>query len=66
MEQQVFENSKKLLTMQTLLVHFDLIYLWFSCVILPPMGIGAVLAHRMPDGMECPIGYAFRTLSKAE
>ena len=49
-----------------LLVHFNpQLPLMLSCD-ASAFGIGAVLAHKMSDGSEKPIGYASRTLNKAE
>ena len=57
--------SKKLLSTDSLLVHFDpTLSLTLACD-ASAYGIGAVLAHRYPDGSEHPIGYAFHTLNKA-
>ena len=65
-EQKAFQASKDLLTSSSLLVHFnpdlDLVLMCDAS----SYGIGAVLAHRMPDGSERPIGYASRSLSAAQ
>ena len=61
-----FRELKKLLASSSLLVHYDpKLPLILPCE-ASAYGIGAVLAHRMPDGSEKPIGYASRTLNKAE
>lgn len=58
--------SKDLLTSDSLLVHFDSnLELVLMCD-ASSYGIGAVLTHRMPDSSERPIGYASRSLSKAQ
>ena len=65
-EKQAFQASKDLLTSSRLLVHFDpQLKLILACD-ASSYGVGAVLAHQMPDGSEQPIGYLSRTLSKSE
>ena len=49
---RAFAQSKELLTSDDVLVHFDpTLDLVLACD-APQYGIGAVLAHRMPDGSE--------------
>ena len=65
-EARAFRTSKDLLTSDSFLVHFDANLPLILACDASAYGIGAVLAHRMPDGAERPIGYASRTLTKAE
>ena len=65
-EEKAFCASKDLLTSSALLVHFDPeLDLVLMCD-ASSYGVGAVLAHRMPDGSERPIGYASRSLSASQ
>ena len=65
-EEETFQNSKKLLMSSKLLVHFDpSLELILACD-ASNYGIGAVLALRLPDRSEKPIGFASRTLSETE
>ena len=65
-EEKAFDLSKELLTSSRLLVHFDPSLPLILACDASDYGVGAVLAHRMPNGEERPIGYASRSLSKAE
>ena len=61
-----FLRSKELMRSSTLLVHYNPeLPLLIDCD-ASPHGLGAVLSHRFPDGVEKPICYASRTLAQAE
>ena len=65
-EEKAFQASKELLPSDSLLVHFNPdLDLLLMCA-ASSYGIGAVLAHHMPDGSERPIGYASCSLSAAQ
>ena len=58
--------SKKLQLSSTDLVHFNPdLPIVFACD-ASSYGVGAVLAHKMLDGSERPIGFALRTLIQPE
>ena len=65
-QEKAFNESRKSLTSSNFLAHLNSdLPLLLACD-ASAYGIGAVLAHRMPDGTERPIGYTSRTLTKAE
>ena len=64
-QEDAFKKSKELLTSADLLIHIDSdLPLVLACD-ASAYGIGAVLAHVMPDGTERQIAYASRMLNPA-
>ena len=65
-QEAAFRKSKELLISSPLLVHYNPdLPLILACDV-SDYGLGAVLAHRMPDGSEKPIAYVSRTLNPTE
>ena len=64
--EKAFVTAKSLLTSDNVLIHFDPSMDIVLACDASAYGIGAVLAHKMADGSERPVGFASRTLSPAE
>jgi hypothetical protein len=66
-EQEVaFTTVKAQLVSDHVLVHYDVSKPLLLACDASPYGVGAVLAHKFPDGSERPIGYASRSLNSAK
>ncbi|XP_064109047.1 uncharacterized protein K02A2.6-like [Macrobrachium nipponense] len=64
--QNAFERIKAEVTSPTFLVHYQMDLPVKLVCDASNIGLGAVLAHVMPDGTEKPIAFASRVLNKAE
>lgn len=64
-EDNAFKAAKQTLLQSPLLVHFDPEKQLFLACDASPVGLGAVISHRV-NGIEQPIAFASRTLSIAE
>jgi len=61
-----FQDRKKCLTSDSLLVHYDVKKPLHLACDASPYGVGCVISHTMPNGDERPIAFASRTLTPAE
>ena len=64
--QNSFEKIKEEITSPKFLTHFRADLPVKLVCDASQVGLGAVLAHQMPDGTERPIAYASRLLNSAE
>lgn len=61
-----FEAAKEALTSSKVLVHYDPALPIRLIGDASAYGVGAVIAHVLPDGSEHPVAFASRTLTKSE
>lgn len=64
--EKAFEEAKRQLLSNRVLVHYNPDLPLILACDASPVGVGAVILHKMPDGSEKPITFASRMLTKAE
>ena len=64
--QKAFEEAKKQLMSNRVLVHYNSDLPLILACDASPVGVGAVISHKMPDGSEKPVAFASRMLTSAE
>ncbi|XP_054266890.1 uncharacterized protein K02A2.6-like [Macrosteles quadrilineatus] len=64
--EESFQNIKKRITSDTVLCHLNPDLPLILATDASPVGLGAVISHRFPDGSEKPIAFASRSLTNAE
>lgn len=64
--QKLFKEAKKQLLSNRVLVHYDPELPLILACDASPVGVGAVISHKMPDANEKPVAFASRMLTKAE
>ena len=65
-QEETFQKLKKVLTSSSVLIHFDTNLDIILSEDASAYGVGAILAHKMPNGSERPVAFASRTLSCSE
>ena len=65
-EQKSFKAAKSLVSDRQTLAHYDVLKPLKLYCDASPKGVGACLAHVMPNGIEQPVAYASRSLQEAE
>lgn len=61
-----FKAIKDSIVSNNVLIHYNTEWELIVACDASPIGIGAVLSHRLPDGSEKPIAFASRTLTACE
>ncbi|XP_045537307.1 uncharacterized protein K02A2.6-like [Papilio machaon] len=64
--EEAFIKIKKEILSERVLTHFDPTKPLVLATDASPLGLGAVLSHRLTDGSERPVAFASRTLSDSE
>ena len=64
--EEAFQDCKKCLTNDNLLVHYDVNKLLHLACDATPFRLGCVISHNMPNGDEQPVAFASRTPTPTE